>query len=80
MDAETASILLQLVAVGAAEWATVFSVGILYMDIQVAIIHKLTITLWASEFQFCCMCSITCGRGSKILVLCQYYLLYQKQI
>jgi hypothetical protein len=44
MDTEAASVLLQFITVGAAEWATVLSMGIPYMDIQVAIVHKLTIT------------------------------------
>lgn len=44
MDTEAASILLQFITVGAAEWAPVLSMGITYMDIQVTTVHKLTIT------------------------------------
>jgi hypothetical protein len=50
MDAEAASVLQQLIAIGAAEGATVLSMGIPYMNIQVSIVCKLTITMRASDF------------------------------
>jgi hypothetical protein len=49
------------------------------MDIQVAIVHKLTITQLASVFQFHRMWSITCGRNSKTLILHKHYLLVHVQ-
>ena len=77
---EAASILLQFVTVWAAEWAMVFSMSIPYMDIQVSSVHKHTITLYASKFQFCCMSSIICGRKSKKSVVCEQCSLFQVQI
>jgi hypothetical protein len=50
MDTKAASIFLQFTTVRAAERATVLSMGIPYMDTQVAAVYKLTITQSASEF------------------------------
>jgi hypothetical protein len=50
MDTEAAPIFLQFTTVRAAERATVLSMGIPNMDIQVATVYKLTITQLASEF------------------------------
>jgi hypothetical protein len=50
MVTETASVLRQLIAVGAIERPTVLSMSIPHMYTQVVFIHKLTITLGASKF------------------------------
>jgi hypothetical protein len=50
MITETASILRELIAVGAIEGPTVFSMGISHMYTKIGFVHKLTITLRASKF------------------------------
>jgi hypothetical protein len=67
MVTETASVLRQLIAVGATERPTVLSMGISHMYTQVVFVYKLTITLRASKFYSFCPCSFTCGNNTIML-------------